>query len=249
MHTFVRPLVLAIALVGGLFFGALLLLSVAKPTWVEHQARELIRQQIEHKTSEKIAALDANFLDGRARALLQDHEREIAAARRALTEGLPARIAAIAAQMGVPDCECRKRYREGTELRLGTLQQMQAQLTALIRSQYLDTADRLQRELRIFSGANALAFALLGVAALRRPAARLQLLPAAATLLLATLAASGFYLFGQNWLHTIVFGDYVGWALLGYIGLVYAWLCDLLFNRAQVTAHLLSSAGGSVSPC
>ncbi|MBB6557680.1 hypothetical protein HNP48_000344 [Acidovorax soli] len=249
MHTFIRPLVLAVALVGGLFFGALLLLSVAKPTWVEHQARDLIRAQIERKTGEKIAALDASFLDGRARALLQDHEREIAAARRALTEGLPARIAAIAAQMGVPECECRKRYREGTELRLGTLQQMQAQLAALIRSQYLDTADQLQRELRIFSGANALAFALLGVAALRRPAARLQLLPAAATLLLATVAASGFYLFGQHWLHTIVFGDYVGWALLGYIGLVYAWLCDLLLNRARVTAHLLSSAGGSVAPC
>jgi len=38
-------------------------------------------------------------------------------------------------------------------------------------------------------------------------------------------------------------------SLLGYIALVYAWLCDLLFNRAQLTAHLLSSAGGTVSPC
>lgn len=249
MHTLIRPLVLAVALVGVLLFGALFAVSMAKPTWVEHQARDLIRAQIERKTGEKIAALDAHFLDGRARALLQDHEREITAARRALTDGLPARIAVIAAQMGVPECECRKRYREGTELRIGTPQQMQAQLTALIRSHYLDTADRLQRELRIFSGANALAFALLGLAALRRPTARLQLLPAAATLLLATATASGLYLFGQNWLHTIVFGDYVGWALLGYIVLVYAWLCDLLFNRAQVTAHLLSSAGGSVSPC
>ena len=87
------------------------------------------------------------------------------------------------------------------------------------------------------------------MAALRRPGARLQLLPATATLLLATLATSGMYLFGQDWLHTIVFGDYMGWALLGYIALVYAWLCDLLFNRAQLTAHLLSSAGGAVSPC
>ncbi len=249
MHTTVRPLVLAIALVGSMFFGALFAVSLAQPTWVEHQARELIRQQIERKTGEKIAALDARFLDGKARALLHDREREIAAVRGALTDGLPARIAAIAAEMGIPECACRRRYQERMELKLGTLQQMQAQLSDLIRTQYLETVGQLLRELRIFSGANALAFALLGVAALRRPAARLQLLPAAATLLLATAAASAVYLFGQNWLHTIVFGDYVGWALLGYIALVYAWLCDLLFNRAQVSAHLLSSAGGSVSPC
>ena len=249
MHTTIRPLVLAIALVGSLFFGALFAVSLAQPTWVEHQARELIRQQIERKTGEKIAALDARFLDGKARALLHDREREIAAVRGALTDGLPARIAAIAAEMGIPECACRKRYQKHMELKLGTLQQMQAQLSDLIRTQYLETVGQLLRELRIFSGANALAFALLGVAALRHPEARLQLLPAASTLLLATAAASAVYLFGQNWLHTIVFGDYVGWALLGYIALVHAWLCDLLFNRARVTAHLLSSAGGSVSPC
>ncbi|MCO5357474.1 hypothetical protein [Acidovorax kalamii] len=249
MHTVIRPLVLFIALAGGLFFGALIAASLARPEWVEQTARTMIRAQIEKKTGEQIAALDARFLDGKARALLREGEREIAAARKALTDGLPARIAAIAAEMGIPDCECRKRHAERAQLRLGSLQQMQAQLSDLIRTQYLDTADQLLRELRIFSGANALAFALLGVGALRRPGARLQLLPATATLLLATVGTSGMYLFGQDWLHTIVFGDYVGWALLGYIAVVYAWLCDLLFNRAQLTAHLLSSAGGAVSPC
>jgi len=252
MHTVIRPLVLFIALAGGLFFGALLVVSLARPAWVEQTARTMIRAQIEKKTGEQIAALDARFLDGKARALLREGEREIAAARRALTDGLPARIAAITAEMGIPDCECRKRHAERMQLRLGSLQQMQAQLSDLIRTQYMDTADQLLRELRIFSSANALAFALLGVAALRRPGARLQLLPATATLLLATLATlatSGMYLFGQDWLHTIVFGDYMGWALLGYIALVYAWLCDLLFNRAQLTVHLLSSVGGAVSPC
>ena len=116
----------------------------------------MIRAQIEKKTGEQIAALDARFLDGKARALLREGEREIAAARKALTDGLPARVAAIAAEMGIPDCECRKRHAERMQLRLGSLQQMQAQLSDLIRTQYLDTADQLLRELRIFSGANAL---------------------------------------------------------------------------------------------
>jgi hypothetical protein len=245
----IRPLALLIALAGSLLFGGLFAVSVAQPAWVEHSARALIRMQVEKKTGEKIAALDARFLEGRARVLLQGREHEIAAARKALSDGLPARVAAIAAEMGIPECECRKRHTEGLALRIGSLQQMQAQLTQLIRTQYLDTARQLLRELRIFSGANALAFALLGLAALLRTGARLQLLPAAATLLLATTAASIAYVFGQDWLTTIVFGHYVGWALLGYIVLVYAWLCDLLFNRARVSARLLSGMGGSVSPC
>ena len=126
MHTVIRPLVLFIALAGGLFFSALLTASLARPAWVEQTARTMIRAQIEKKTGEQIAALDARFLDGKARALLREGEREIAAARRALTDGLPARIAAIAAEMGIPDCECRKRHAERAQLRLGSLQQMQA---------------------------------------------------------------------------------------------------------------------------
>lgn len=250
MLAFVRPLALLIALVGSLLFGGLLAVSVVQPAWVEHSARELIRMQVQKKTSEKITALDARFLDGKARILLQDREQELAAARKALTEGLPARVAAVAAEMGIPECECRKRHAERMQLRIGSLEQMQAQLTQLIRTQYLETAGQLLRELRIFSGANALAFALLGLAALLRAGARLQLLPATATLLLATTAASIAYVFGQDWLYTIVFGHYVGWALLGYIALVYAWLCDLLFNRARVSARLFSGGiGGGLSPC
>lgn len=184
MHTVIRTLVLFIALAGGLFFGALLPVSLARPAWVEQTARTMIRAQIEKKTGEQIAALDARFLDGKARALLREGEREIAAARKALTDGLPARVAAIAAEMGIPDCEYRKRHAE----RATAAGQPAADAGAALRPHphAVDTADQLLRELRIFSGANALAFALLGVAALRRPGHRLQLLPATATLLLAT---------------------------------------------------------------
>lgn len=260
MHSWIRRLVLLVALAGTALFGGVLAISLLQPTWVEQAAREMIRAHLEKTTGEKIAALDSRFLQGKALPALQDQARELQAARKALTDGLPARVAAIAAQMGVPDCECRARHRERMELRVSTAQQMQAQLDALIRSGYMDTADKLLRELRIFSGANALAFVLLGLAAWRRPrgasgaaprvAGWAPLLPAAGTLLLATLASSAAYLWGQNWLHTLVFGSYVGWAQLAYIALVYAWQCDLLFNHARVSGHVIGSLGGaSFSPC
>ncbi|MBV7542511.1 hypothetical protein [Acidovorax sp. sic0104] len=251
MTSLVRPLALLAALLGSLFFGGLLLVSLLQPTWVEHTARERIRQHIEEKTGEKLQALDARFLAGRAQLLWQGKQQEIEAARKSLSEGLPARVATIAAEMGIPACECRKRREERLLLEIGTAQQMQAQLDALIRTAYLDTADRLLRELRIFSGANALAFALLGLAALRRRGAQAPaLVPAAATLLAAALISSMVYLWGQNWLHTIVFGSYVGWGQFAYIALVYAWLCDLLFNQARVSGHMCHGVGSiSVSPC
>ena len=63
-------------------------------------------------------------------------------------------------------------------------------------------------------------------------------------------ASSAIYLWGQNWLHTIVFGNYAGWAQLAYIALVYAWLCDLLFNRARISLQLCQgSMSGALSPC
>jgi hypothetical protein len=247
-----RSFVLLLSLLGSAAFGGLLLVSLLQPTWIEHGARELIRQQIEHKTGEKLRALDERFLSAQARVFLRGKEQEIDAARKALSAGLPARVAAIAAEMGIPACECRKRRQQRLELQIGTAQQMQAQLDALIRSAYMDTAEKLLRELRIFSGANALAFALLGLAAWRRPhgAGGVSLVPATATLLLATLASSAIYLWGQNWLHTVVFGSYVGWAQLAYIALVYAWLCDLLLNRARISLHLCQgSMSGAVSPC
>ncbi len=254
-RTLIRFLVLLLSALGSAVFGGLLLVSLVQPTWVERGARELIRQQIEHKAGQKLQALDERFLSAQARALWHNKAQEIEATRKALAAGLPARVAALAAEMGIPACECRQRRQQRLELQIGTAQQMQAQLDDLIRSAYLDTAAKLLRELRIFTGANALAFVLLGMAAWRTPrganrAPSAALVPAATTLVVATLASSAIYLWGQNWLHTIVFGSYVGWAQLAYIALVYAWLCDLLFNRARVSLQLCQgSMSGALSPC
>jgi len=110
MRALIRPFALVVSLLGCTVFGGLLAVSLWQPTWVEQGARALIRQQIAQRTGEKLQALDAQFLSAQARVFLREKEREIAAARRALREGLPARIAAIAAEMGIPECEvCARR--------------------------------------------------------------------------------------------------------------------------------------------
>ena len=106
----------------------------------------------------------------------------------------------------------------------------------------MDTAHKLVHEFRIFTGTNAAVFALLLVAALIRPKASLQLLTAALVLLAAAGVTAYFYLFQQNWLHTLLFNDYVGMAYVGYLSGVMALLSDLIFNRARVTTAVMNAA-------
>ncbi len=101
-----------------------------------------------------------------------------------------------------------------------------------IESAYGEVSRHLLRELRIFAGVNALAFGLLALITLNRRASTLQLLlPSVAVIGAAALTAS-VYLFNQDWLHTIVFGQYVGWAYAAWYGVALAWMADLLATAA-----------------
>lgn len=254
-----RNLILAFGIVGCLFFGATFVASIANPGFVERVAKDVIRYQVEKNVREKVDAIDTHFLTKRAEVFVRGYADEIALTKRQLSEHLPERIAAVIAEMRDLDCECRKKIenslREESEWRILSASQAQEHLTTLIRSKYMDTATQVTREFRIFAGTNAFVFALLIFAVLLKPLAGLHLLPSALVLLVAASATAYLYLFKQNWLHTLVFSDYVGFAYIGYLGVAFAFLCDLVFNRGRVTAELLSqllSAIGSavhVAPC
>ncbi len=111
------------------------------------------------------------------------------------------------------------------------------------------------REFRVFTGSNAIAFALLGVVTLLRRNATLQLALPAVVLAGAVVVTGSLYLFNQNWLHTIVFGEYVGLAYAAYLAGVALLLADVVFNRARITTRMvnvvLQSVGSAVHalPC
>jgi len=250
-----RTLLLAISAVGTLLFGAAFATSLASPGYVEEIAKNIIRHEVEKKVHEKIDALDEKFLASKAGALIQKHAQEAEQARRQLRDKVPERIAAVIAEMRNLDCECRRKIeshsRAGLEWTIAKAAQAQERLTALIRSQYMEVASRLTREFRIFTGANALVFAVLGVAVWARRGAGWHLVPAALVLVAAAGATGYLYLFQQNWLHTVLFSDYVGWAYFAYFGAVFALLGDVVLNRARVTVGLLRpfSFDIQVLPC
>lgn len=252
----IRALVLGLGLVGSLLFTGAFIASWTTPHFISKTAREVIRYRVAREVNEKVEALGAEFLVDKAKILLKNKADEIDRQKLLLKAKIPELVALIANQMADPNCPCRKWTPEPLRhVLLATLAdatQMQDRIAGLIKTKYLETEAQLTREFRIFTGTNALAFILLTVAVLVRRRAGLHFLPVGLVLLLATLVTSYFYLFNQNWLQTIVFGDYVGFAYAAYLAFVFACLLDILLNYARITAAVLDAVFGTlfhVAPC
>ena len=255
MHL-LRGIVFTIGVAGALLFGSAWVVSMVAPGWVEQVGRDLVRQQVEKRVGEKLQVLDQSALVGLARRLGGEQAQRAERAARQLREQLPAKVAKVTAQMLQLDCECRQNIQRSLEqglLRdLVDAQRLEQRIHGMIRAQYMDTAAKLIREFRIFTGANALVFALLAATVVIRRRATWHVLPAAGVLVLAALVTGYLYLFHQNWLRTVVLNDYVGWAYLAYLALAAGLLGDVCLNRARLTVKALSNVGPSdisLFPC
>jgi hypothetical protein len=254
-----RILALIVALLGTMIFGTALLASYTNATAVETLGRELIRIEVERRVGEKVEALENSKIAALAARLSERNKAKIGQISRQLKDGFPKKVAAVVAEMRNLDCPCRKAIDatvtsllEGQRYALSDLNE---RLATLIRTKYMEVAQSLTREFRIFTGANMVVFAALGFVTLARPRTNLHLVLPMIVLVGSAAIVAYFYLFEQNWFHTIVFSDYVGLAYFGYLGAAITWMLDIFFNRARITSAVINAvatAVGSavnVSPC
>lgn len=252
----------AIALLGfggGALFAAAFLYSFVDPGQVEQRVRVAIEAEVRARVGAQLDALDEAGLSAMARRLSAESAAKVDHARQQLREGLPARVADVAARMRDPACGCRDQVEAGVTGWLGATiasgEDLQARLESLIRGKYREVAAQVLREFRIFTGINAAVLLLLGAAVAARPRAGVHLLPAALVLAAASTVTGYLYLFQQDWLHTLLFGDYVGLWYVAYLAAAALLLGDLLLNRARITAKALTVVVGvlgtavSVLPC
>ncbi len=119
----------------------------------------------------------------------------------------------------------------------------------------MDVATELKRDIRIFTASNALVFILLLLVSFLKPQAITHLFLPGVLLVVSTLICSYFYIFEQNWLLTIIQNSYLGFAYLAWLGAVFLFLCDIVFNRGRITTEILNSllnaigSALSVVPC
>lgn len=245
-----RRAILRFSVAGTLLFGIAFVLSWLNPIWVERAYGTVLRMQVERETGERLDALSGSAIAGRAQRLLGRTDADIARTREAIRREVPAKVAQVVAAMHDADCACRKRLETtidaGARQHLLSLSQLRTRLAGLIESAYADVRRKLLRELRIFTASNAAAMAMLGVVTLVRRRAGLQLMLPAAVLAGGVVVTAGLYLFAQDWLHTIVFNDYVGLAYAGWLVLVVLLLADILGNRARMSTRLLNACAAAV---
>ncbi|MGH8028553.1 MAG: hypothetical protein ACREO3_01330 [Arenimonas sp.] len=254
-----RRAILSLGIFGAVLFGAAFVISYVNPLLVERAAREVVRIEIENRIGAKVEALTDSRIVVLAQKALGRTDVEIDATRRQIAGDVPRVVANVIADMLRADCECRRRLVEGAmeaeEARLTSLVQLRERLAGLVESAYASVSASLLREFRIFTASNAVAFALLAIITWFRRGASLQMALPALVLVGATAIVGGLYLFSQEWLHVIVFGEYVGLSYLAYLGVTALFLADIAFNRARVTSKLInamlhvSGSGGLSIPC
>jgi hypothetical protein len=246
----VRTLIFCIAVFGSVIFGAAFISSFVKPILVERIAREIVRIEVEKEVGEKVDSLSNSRIVSFAQKVLNKTDEEIAENNRQLKAEIPQKVASVIADMLNADCECRKRIVNNAEQNvmdeLSSLTQVRAHLKEYIELSYKHVATSLLREFRIFTGANTLVFVALGLVTVRRHQASVQLLLPAFVLIGAATLTGGLYLFGQNWLHTIVFNEYVGLGYFAYLAIALVLLWDVAFNRARVSTQIINCAASAV---
>ena len=252
-----------VSITGILIFGTFLYFTYGIPGYVEVMGKEFIKHQIMKKTDEKIESLQLNSKDSKlaqlAEKLYQQHQEEIDRIKAQLRSQAHEQLAAVIAEMRDLNCECRSKYaqmyKEGFEFRLASLQAANERLQDFMKTKYMEVASELKMDVRIFTGSNLLVFLLLLSVSFLKPKAISHLFVPGTLLAAATLVCSYFYLFQQNWLLTIIYNDYLGFAYLGYVFIVFLFLCDIVFNRARVTTEIINGilnaigSAASVAPC
>lgn len=242
----VRQALVAVGLAGAALFGVAFVLSYLNPVLIERAAREVVRLEVEKRVGEIVDELTDSTVMQMALKALGKSAEEIEKTKREISDAVPQKVADVIANMLKVDCECRQRLKNLAEKhyneKLSAITQVQARLTQFVESAYAKVTTQLLREFRIFTGANAIVFALLAVVGFRRRAAAVQLILPAIVLLGAAAVTGYFYLFGQDWLHTILFSHYVGLAYFGYLSVAIVLLADVAFNRARVCTSVINGA-------
>ena len=155
------------------------------------------------------------------------------------------KVIAVVAKMQQWDCECREKYgriaKGFLDGQIAKLSESVDRLQEFMQYKYMDIVQNLVKDFRIFTGSNLLVVSLLLLLLFIKPRANLQIGLLVGLTALSTLLTSYLYIFKQNWFFIIIYNDFVGYAYLAYLGVIFFFLWDILFNKARVTTEIVNA--------
>jgi len=249
----------SIGFFGLILFGLLFGLTYGLPDTVEESAKEFIQKQIAIEVEEKYLQAKESSVAKKALSIANklgfDKEQIVSG----LDNDLPNKIASVIANMCGYDCEKKKAIAASITKsyvkQISNIEVAQYNLGEVIKGKYIKIVESLRFDLRIFLGTNAMMFLVLVIAAFLKPQAVTQLFLPGMLLLTATIISSSIYIFGQDWFYTILYNDYMGFGYVAYLSIIFGFLMDVTFNKAQITSEIVNAffnaVGSSLScvPC
>ena len=257
---------LGLGLIGMILFVPLLLFTFANPQLIEKSGKSFIEWKLQSEASRKIQAIKLpeptkfeGLLGKKAQELRAETEQKLERITQQLKADAPAIISEQIAKLRNLDCECRKKWEQSIQVsiqsKLASLEAAKSKLIEFSHVKYMEIVHKLTLDVRVFLAANSLVFMFLFAASFLQPRATKQLFLPGGLMFVSTVICSYFYVFEQNWLYTIIYNDYTGFAYIGYLAFVFAILCDVVFNKARVTTEVLNGClqaigqAGSLVPC
>ncbi len=247
----------AFGLIGIILFFPLFILTFSDPHTVETSAKGFIEWKLKNEVNEKIDAIQwpqsqtlEKFIGSKATALNQKTDEKLTAYRLMLKNEVPAMMAEQLAKIRNLDCECRKKWEKRLtdyiQFEIATAEKAKEKLVDFTQAKYMEIVEKLTMDVRIFLGINSLVFIMLFIVSFLKPKATEHLFLPGALLLLSTAISSYFYLFEQNWFYTILYNNYTGFGYLVYLLVIFAILCDIVFNKAKVTTELINTLANAI---
>lgn len=259
----VRTINLVLSGFGAAVFAALFLYLVFAPGDFDQRTRDFAIAKVEGRIDETMSAVahsdTADGLSSLAGRFSERLEQRIETFRDGLDAGMDEFIADVLAATCELDCERREEARAAVhdvfETSIARYGAALDRIESLIVGEYQTVMDELRTDLKVFSGSNFLAlFFALGLSVFRGKASA-HILPIAVALTTATCLAIVWYAFGQDWVMTIIFSNYWGWAYAIILAVLSVLMIDIAANKARVTSVLFNMVGNalgggvSFSPC
>ncbi|HEY3495753.1 MAG TPA: hypothetical protein VGK73_13740 [Polyangiaceae bacterium] len=236
-----RVLYVVNSVLAAVFAIAFLVLALA-PGLVERHARDALVDRIAAATFERYPELEAASWGTALFSGLRSEAKTLRELRDSPElEALSALVSSFCVY------ECKETKDVGAKLR-GALSSYLRGIDGALqrvedwaRGRYHELVGELIRDLRIFAATNAVLCVLAAIAARRETGPERLRIGISSILAVSVLLGAWFYLFAQDWLQTLLFADYVGYAYLAWVAIFASVLADAVFNRGRTLEALLSS--------
>lgn len=255
LNTLLKSFLILLTIIYGIAF----VYSLNSVQTIEKNATEFIKHQIHKETQERIDTIGAKYQDNKlvqlSKKLYEKENSQLSLYKEALSSKLHEKVAAVVAKMQNFDCECREKYSNFIKglisSQVSRLSEATKNLQEFMQYKYMYIVQNLIQDFRIFAGSNVLVVMILLILMFRKPQANLQISLLAGLMAVSTIITSYLYIFEQNWFYTILYSDFMGYLYLGYLGIIFVLLWDIIFNKARITTEIFNfianAIGSSVS--